>query len=327
MPSEAARKPRAEDDAVATRSRLRAVPDAPAHAPRRRRRARPARAWDEFEWSSSPAASPGGGDRPRRDVPPVGERVDDPFAVEPLRGDRSGTADVPPPQDPAPRRRREDPPPGRRTIQITGQATPPRRRAPAAAQISSRPDRVALWAVVLGLFLVFMAAATARAEWSHATLGERTLGKGDRGSDVVTLQRVLRMKGYRISIDGIFGRGTKRTVKRFQRRRRLQADGRVGPLTTRALAATWTPRTATIFGPGLYGNRTACGQTLAHRTRGLAHRGLACGRKVAVYHAGRIVVLPVIDRGPFTNGVSFDVTEAAGRKLGMSTTSTIRAGY
>ena len=72
---------------------------------------------------------------------------------------------------------------GRRTITITGHpvpprrlpsaegihvagghATPPRRRpSPAQAQIQARPDRIALWAVLLGLFLVFMAVATANA--------------------------------------------------------------------------------------------------------------------------------------------------------------------
>ena len=60
----------------------------------------------------------------------------------------------------------EEPPPrdpvtGRRTVKITGQPTAPRRRSPAAAQISARPDRVAMWAVMLGLFLVFMAVVTA----------------------------------------------------------------------------------------------------------------------------------------------------------------------
>ena len=59
----------------------------------------------------------------------------------------------------------------RRTVRITGQPmgitaqrAPHRRRSsPAQRQIASRPDRVALWAFLLGLFLVFMAAATAHA--------------------------------------------------------------------------------------------------------------------------------------------------------------------
>ena len=52
----------------------------------------------------------------------------------------------------------------RRTITITGQAAPPRRRpSPAKQQLAARPDRVALWAFLLGLFLVLVAAATAYA--------------------------------------------------------------------------------------------------------------------------------------------------------------------
>jgi hypothetical protein len=354
MSPEPARHLRADDDAPAPGARLRALPDAPAQ-PRRRRR--PAASWGDLDWSPSRAASPGDSDAEPSDPAPsglapnepapndltqseagLGERVDDPFAVEPLREPRHPAPDAPagvgstrsgsPRSEPPRRMRWEEPPAGRRTVQITGHPTPaPRRRSPTAAQISSRPDRVALWAVMLGLFLVLMAAATARAGWSHATLGDRVIGKGDRGSDVMTLQRVLAMKGYRVSVDGIFGRQTKRTVKRFQRHRGLRPDGRVGPFTTRGLAATWRARTATFFGPGLYGNRMACGATLRHTTHGVAHRNLGCGRRVAVYHAGRVMVLPIVDRGPFTNGVSFDVTARAARKLGMSTTTTIRAGY
>ena len=53
---------------------------------------------------------------------------------------------------------------GRRTVKITGQSVPARRRpSPTATRIEARPDRIALWAVLLGLFLVFMAVATANA--------------------------------------------------------------------------------------------------------------------------------------------------------------------
>ncbi len=55
-------------------------------------------------------------------------------------------------------------PNGRRSVKITGQPVPPRRRRSAtASRIEARPDRIALWAVLLGLFLVFMAVATANA--------------------------------------------------------------------------------------------------------------------------------------------------------------------
>jgi hypothetical protein len=53
--------------------------------------------------------------------------------------------------------------PGRRTIQITGQATPPRRRSTTSAALVARPDRTAMWAFLLALFLVLMAVATAHA--------------------------------------------------------------------------------------------------------------------------------------------------------------------
>jgi rare lipoprotein A len=178
--------------------------------------------------------------------------------------------------------------------------------------------------VAFALLMTLLVTANASAK----TLGERTLKRGSKGNDVVTLQRVLAMKGYAVgAADGLFGRLTKRAVKRFQQRRGLAADGKVGPLTTAALAQTWKLRTATFYGPGLYGNRTACGYTLRHRTRGVAHRSLPCGTRVAVYANGLIAIYPVIDRGPHTAGVSLDLTEAAARKLGVRTTTSVRAGW
>jgi rare lipoprotein A len=181
---------------------------------------------------------------------------------------------------------------------------------------------------VLRILLTTAAALALAGPASAATLGERVLHKGSRGPDVVTLQRVLGMKGYSVGpADGIFGRMTKLAVKSFQKRKHLAADGRVGPMTTHALAFSWDIRTATLYGPGLYGNRTACGYTLGHRTRGIAHRTLPCGTPVPVYYGGRLAIFPVIDRGPYTDGVSIDLTAAAARKLGMRTTAVVRAGY
>jgi hypothetical protein len=57
-----------------------------------------------------------------------------------------------------------DPETGRRTVVITGQRpAPPRRRPDAATRIGPRPDRIAMWAFVLGMFLVGVATATADA--------------------------------------------------------------------------------------------------------------------------------------------------------------------
>jgi hypothetical protein len=52
----------------------------------------------------------------------------------------------------------------RRTVKITGQPVPARRRpSPTASRIQARPDRIVLWAFLFGLFLVFMAVVTASA--------------------------------------------------------------------------------------------------------------------------------------------------------------------
>ena len=64
--------------------------------------------------------------------------------------------------DEAPRR---DPVTGRRTVAITTQrvAPSPRRRPDAASRVGPRPDRIAMWAFVMGIFLVGVATATADA--------------------------------------------------------------------------------------------------------------------------------------------------------------------
>jgi rare lipoprotein A len=82
---------------------------------------------------------------------------------------------------------------------------------------------------------------------------------------------------------------------------------------------------ATWYGPGLYGNRMACGAKLTHRTLGVAHKSLPCGTRVALRYQGHTIVVPVIDRGPYSRGVSYDLTEATAQKLGMRQTSRVAA--
>jgi rare lipoprotein A len=101
----------------------------------------------------------------------------------------------------------------------------------------------------------------------------------------------------------------------------------VGPLTTHALAYSWRVRTASYYGPGLWGNRTACGKVLRRGMRGVAHRTLPCGTDVAVYANGRIAIFPVIDRGPYTKGVALDLTKAAANRLRLTTTQSVRFGW
>jgi hypothetical protein len=58
----------------------------------------------------------------------------------------------------------------RRTIQIKGQTVPPprRRRTPASTRMSARPDRLALWALLLGIVMIAIAAGTAHGQTPHA---------------------------------------------------------------------------------------------------------------------------------------------------------------
>jgi rare lipoprotein A (peptidoglycan hydrolase) len=68
---------------------------------------------------------------------------------------------------------------------------------------------------------------------------------------------------------------------------------------------------ATWYGPGLYGNGTACGQTLRPGTIGVAHRTLPCGTTVKFSYHGHTLVTKVIDRGPYSPGNDFDLTNGA----------------
>ena len=83
---------------------------------------------------------------------------------------------------------------------------------------------------------------------------------------------------------------------------------------------------ATWYGPGFWGNQTACGIVLTPDLLGVAHRTLPCGTPVAIDYQGRSIVVPVIDRGPYgVAGADWDLTQATAFTLGMSETSTVGA--
>ena len=83
--------------------------------------------------------------------------------------------------------------------------------------------------------------------------------------------------------------------------------------------------TATWYGPGFYGRMTACGQRMSRSLLGVAHRRVPCGAQVAIFHAGRTVIVPVVDRGPFRHGVTWDLTKATADALGFTVTGRIGA--
>jgi rare lipoprotein A (peptidoglycan hydrolase) len=77
------------------------------------------------------------------------------------------------------------------------------------------------------------------------------------------------------------------------------------------------------YGPGLYGNGTACGQTLTKALVGVAHRSLPCGTLVTFRYNGVTLTVPVIDRGPYVSGRTWDLSYAACSKLKHCFTGTI----
>ena len=81
---------------------------------------------------------------------------------------------------------------------------------------------------------------------------------------------------------------------------------------------------ATWYGPGFWGNKTACGQTLRRTTVGVAHRRLPCGTKVTIAYKGNQITTEVIDRGPYANDANWDLTQAAAREVGFTATDDIR---
>jgi rare lipoprotein A (peptidoglycan hydrolase) len=65
------------------------------------------------------------------------------------------------------------------------------------------------------------------------------------------------------------------------------------------------------YGPGFYGSGTACGQKYTRGIMGVAHRTLPCGTLVTFRNPknGRQVTVPVIDRGPYVSGRTWDMSK------------------
>jgi hypothetical protein len=109
----------------------------------------------------------------------------------------------------------------------------------------------------------------------------------------------------------------------------------IGPTALRAVAAgsaapltvtVYKPALATWYGPGFFGKQTACGVALTPELVGVAHRTLPCGTQVSIAYGGRVIVVPVIDRGPYgVAGAEWDLTQATALTLGITGTTRIGA--
>lgn len=93
-------------------------------------------------------------------------------------------------------------------------------------------------------------------------------------------------------------------------------SARVAASSPSLTTIVFRPSIATWYGDGSWGSKTACGVTLRRSTLGTANRTLPCGTRVAVYYGGKMIIVPVIDRGPYANNADWDLTEATSQKLG-----------
>jgi rare lipoprotein A len=110
---------------------------------------------------------------------------------------------------------------------------------------------------------------------------------------------------------------------------------RLGRFAMRAVAPGVPPRLvhgkvvvyrkalASWYGPGLYGNKLACGGTLGPGTLGVANKTLPCGTKVTLRYHGHTATVPVIDRGPYAAGREYDLTAATKNRLHFGSTGTV----
>jgi rare lipoprotein A len=163
--------------------------------------------------------------------------------------------------------------------------------------------------------------------------GRMTTLKGVRpeaGARPVTVQRLVPATGWETlgvadaDPSGAFALPWRAAdVGRYELR--TLVDGQTAPAQAQTARAggdkaelvVYRPVKATWYGPGFFGNRTACGQRLRSTTRGVAHRTLPCGSVVEVTYGGRTVQAPVIDRGPFRTGVHYDLTQATAGDVGF----------
>ena len=147
--------------------------------------------------------------------------------------------------------------------------------------------------------------------------GARDLAKGMAGNDVKTLNWVMNAVSGEGPFNAYFETPTDSLVRSFQSAVGLPADGIVRRDTRKRIASRMRNNLATWYGPGFWGNRTACGRTLKPGTIGVAHKRLPCGTKVVFAYRGSWIRAKVIDRGPYNGDYKWDLTRKAAKRLGF----------
>jgi hypothetical protein len=175
-----------------------------------------------------------------------------------------------------------------------------------------------------------------------ATVRLRGVLAGSRPGDAVAVQRLDPLAGWvtattaTVAADGSYDavwqvdKAGKTTLRAILATHAITATRAAGAATVAApgqgRAITLYRRAkVTWYGPGFYGRRTACGKRMSRALLGVAHKTLPCGTLVDLYNNGRTVTVPVVDRGPFRPGTSYDLTAATAQAIGVRATMMIGA--
>lgn len=107
-------------------------------------------------------------------------------------------------------------------------------------------------------------------------------------------------------------------LKRQEHRRALSA---VAASLAALLPWSMEPRSGTQVSVASvftdYGLGLACGGLLGRNQLGVAHKTAPCGTLITFVYGGRVLTVPVIDRGPYIAGREWDLTGATAAALGF----------
>jgi rare lipoprotein A len=153
--------------------------------------------------------------------------------------------------------------------------------------------------------------------------GSRAVVRGVIRPAGSTVALQIRRRGRWITLDRDRSDARGRYVLRNRMARPMSVHARVrvsrGPAGRRGLGRlnVYRHALASWYGPGLYGRRLGCGGRLGTSQLGVAHKSLPCGTRVTLRHHGRVLRVPVIDRGPYVGAREYDLTAATARRLGF----------
>jgi rare lipoprotein A len=145
-----------------------------------------------------------------------------------------------------------------------------------------------------------------------------------RANAAIVLERLDSKRGWTQAAAATTGRDGRFTARwraggtgEVRLRARLAGDGGETVTSGELAVVVYRRGETSWYGPGFYGRKTACGQRLRATTIGVAHKTLPCGTLVDVLYGGKTIVVPVIDRGPYVRGRTWDLTYAVAKSLGL----------